>query len=92
MDGGWKQIIEDYLEEFFQFFFPQVHAAIDFSRDCQTLDKELAKIVVSAEVGDREVDKLIEVPWREGRDDLVLIHVEVQCAERSGFRRADVCL
>ncbi len=85
MDGGWKQIIEDYLEEFFRFFFPQVHDAIDFSRDCQTLDKELAKIVVGAEVGDREVDKLIEVPWREGGDDLVLIHVEVQAQNAADF-------
>jgi len=24
MDGGWKQMIEDYLEEFFRFFFPVV--------------------------------------------------------------------
>ena len=23
MDGGWKQMIEDYLEEFFRFFFPE---------------------------------------------------------------------
>ena len=28
MDGGWKQVIEDYTEEFFRFFFPEVHAAV----------------------------------------------------------------
>ena len=85
MDGGWKQIIEDYLEEFFQFFFPPVYAAIDFGQGCQSLDKELAKIVVGAEVGDREVDKLLQVHWHDGGDELVLVHVEVQAQNETDF-------
>ena len=85
MDGGWKQIIEDYLQEFFQFFFPPVHAAIDFDQGCQSLDKELARIVVGAEVGDREVDKLLQVHWHDGGDELVLVHVEVQAQNETDF-------
>lgn len=46
IDGGWKQIIDDYLEEFFRFFFPAVHAGIDFRQPYQYLDKELAKVMV----------------------------------------------
>jgi len=85
MDGGWKQIIDDYVEEFFHFFFPQVHAAIDFHQECQSLDKELAKIMVGAEVGDREADKLLRVHWHDGGDDLVLVHVEVQAQNEADF-------
>ena len=90
MDGGWKQIIEDYLEEFFHFFFPQVHAAIDFRRECQSLDKELAKIMVGAEVGDREVDKLIQVHWHDGGDGSGVGPRRGAGAGRIGFRPADV--
>jgi len=85
MDGGWKQIIDDYLEEFFHFFYPRVHAAIDFRQTCQSLDKELAKIMVGAEVGDREVDKLLQVHWHDGGDELVLVHVEVQAQNEVDF-------
>ncbi len=41
MDGGWKQIIEDFIEEFFRFYFPKIHAMIDFEAEIQFLDKEL---------------------------------------------------
>ncbi len=85
MDGGWKQLIEDELEEFFRFFFPQVHAAIDFRHGCQSRDKELAKIMVGADVGDCEADKLFEVQWRDGGHELVLVHVEVQAQGEQDF-------
>jgi hypothetical protein len=85
MDGGWKQLIEDELEEFLRFFFPQVHAAIDFQYGCQSRDKELAKIMVGADVGNREADKLFEVQWRDGGRELVLVHVEVQAQGEKDF-------
>ena len=85
MDGGWKQVIEDYLEDFFRFFFPTVHAEIDFSQPCEYLDKELAKIMLDAAVGDREADQLIQVLWRDGGDELVLVHVEVQAQDAADF-------
>ena len=85
MDGGWKQLIEDYLEEFFRFFFPAVHAGIDFRQDYQYLDKELAQIMVGSESGRREVDKLIQVHWLSGGSDLILLHVEVQAQREADF-------
>ena len=85
MDGGWKQVIEDYLEDFFRFFFPAVHAEIDFDQPCEHLDKELAKIMLDAAVGDREADQLIQVHWRDGGDELVLVHVEVQAQDAANF-------
>ena len=60
-DGGWKDIIEDFTEEFFEFYFPDVHAAVDFTEPVKFLDKELREIVTESEVAGREADKLIEV-------------------------------
>ncbi len=85
MDGGWKQIIEDYLEEFFRFFFPAVHAGVDFDQDYQYLDKELAQIMVGTESGRREADKLIQVHWKDGGADWILVHVEVQAQRDFDF-------
>ena len=87
MDSGWKQIIDDYLEEFFRFFFPAVHAGIDFRQPSQYLDKELAKVMVDAECGGREVDKLIQVPWKDDSEDWILVHVEVQAQREVDFAR-----
>jgi hypothetical protein len=36
-------------------------------------------------VGDREVDQLIQVHWRDGGDELVLVHVEVQAQDAADF-------
>src|SRR3972149_6359198 len=85
MDGGWKQLIEEYLEEFFRFFFPTIHEGIDFGQRYQYLDKELAQITVGSESGRREVDKLIRVPWKDGGTDWILVHVEVQAQRESDF-------
>ena len=87
MDGGWKQLIDDFLEDFFLFFFPAIHSLIDFREKCQLLDKELAALVAGSATGRRHVDKLIEVHWKDGRRDLLLVHVEVQAQEDSDFAR-----
>ena len=87
MDGGWKQMIEDYLEEFFRFFFPDVHASINFQAGHKFLDKELAKVLVDTETGDRRADKLIQVQWMDGTVEWVLLHVEVQAQSDADFAR-----
>jgi hypothetical protein len=87
MDGGWKQIIEDYLEEFFRFFFPRIHASINFNAKYHFLDKELAKLMVDTESGDRRVDKLIQVQWIDGSVEWILLHVEVQAQRDVDFAR-----
>ena len=83
-DGGWKDVIEDFVEEFFAFYFPEIHAAVDFSVPVKFLDKELRQIVTESEVSGREADKLMEVWLRDGRTEWLLVHVEVQ-----GYRDRD---
>ncbi len=44
-DSGWKEVIENYFQEFLAFFFPDAHRDIDFSLGYEFLDKEFSKIV-----------------------------------------------
>ncbi len=60
-DSPWKEALDVYFQPFLAFFFPQVHADIDWGRGYELLDKELQAIVRKAIVGRRTVDKLIKV-------------------------------
>jgi hypothetical protein len=84
-DSPWKDILEAYFEECIEFFFPDVHPEIDWSRGYEFLDKELQQIVREAEVGTRFADKLVKV-WTFAGDDIwVLIHIEVQSQSQPSF-------
>ena len=50
-DTMWKEIVELYLREFLQFFFPDIYKDIDFSKKYEFLDKELKKIMKASERG-----------------------------------------
>ncbi len=84
-DGPWKEIIEAYFNDFLAFFFPDIHADIDWSKGYEFLDTELQQIVRDAELGKRFADKLVKV-WRSNGEELwVLIHVEVQNSPETIF-------
>ena len=40
-DSPWKEVLDRYFPAFLDFFFPNIHADIDWSRDYEMLDKEL---------------------------------------------------
>jgi len=86
-DSPWKEALEEYLQDFFAFFFPQAHADIDWARGFTFLDKELQQAVRNAALGRRLVDKLVQVWRRDGADVWVLAHVEVQNQEDATFAR-----
>lgn len=84
-DGPWKEILEDYFQDFLLFFFPEIHADIHWDQSYEFLDKELQQVVRDAAIGTRYGDKLVKV-WRSGGEELwVLIHVEVQAQQESNF-------
>src|SRR5262249_18508080 len=85
LDSPGKEILEQGLEVFLAFRFPHVHAAIDWTRQPEFLDKELQQIVREAEHGKRYVDKLVKVWLKDGREEWVLVHVEVQAQEEADF-------
>jgi hypothetical protein len=84
-DSPWKEILEVYFEDFILFFFPLVHAEIDWSRGYDFLDQELAQVVRDAELGKRLADKLVKVWKISGEETWVLVHIEIQSQEEGRF-------
>lgn len=84
-DSPWKEILDDYFQDFMLFFFPDTHAAIDWPRGVEFFDKELKKIVQDAELGRRYADKLAKLWLKGGQEIWVMIHVEVQGERETGF-------
>ncbi len=48
-DSPWKDMLNDYFQEFMAFFFPDVEQEIDWNRGYESLDKELRQITREAE-------------------------------------------
>ncbi len=84
-DSPWKEIIGQFFEPCLAFFFPQIHAAIDWSRGHTFLDKELQKLTPDAESGRHTVDKLAKVQLLGGQELWLLLHIEVQGQRDKGF-------
>lgn len=77
-DSPWKQALDALLEPFLEFFFPAVHAAIDWRATPENLETELLSLTKDAEVGHRRADKLFRVRLISGVEEMLLIHIEVQ--------------
>jgi hypothetical protein len=77
-DNPWKDVLEHFFREFLAFFFPEAHVAINWSRDYESLDKELQQIVSESELGLRLADKLFKVWLKDGQETWILVHVEIQ--------------
>ncbi|HIK10088.1 MAG TPA: transposase, partial [Oscillatoriaceae cyanobacterium M33_DOE_052] len=84
-DSPWKEALDQYFEDFVEFFFPEAHSQINWERGYEFLDTELQQVVRDAELGRRLADKLVKV-WRyDGTESLVLVHIEVQSQIEAGF-------
>ncbi len=84
-DSPWKLVLEAYFPECLQFFFPDLYAAIDWTRPHEFLDTELQQVVRDAALGRRFANKLVKV-WLKNHQELwILIHVEVQGRKDAQF-------
>lgn len=77
-DSPWKAALTHAFRAFITFFFPDIDAAIDWSKPQRFRDKELAGISFGASPDGLIADKLAEVALRDGDVRWVLIHIEVQ--------------
>ena len=78
-DSLWKAILEDLFADFLRFFFNNADAVFDMKKGFEYLDKEMAQIAVEANPeSPKYVDKLVKAYTREGNEQWVLVHVEVQ--------------
>ena len=86
-DSPRKEALDRYFKAFLALLFPEVHRQIDWSRGCESLDKEFQQVVRDADIGRRYVDKLVKVWTTDGGECWVLVHVEVQTAREPEFPR-----
>ena len=86
-DSAWKEILEGCFEDFLAFFFPEVHAAIDWRYPPEWLDKEFQALfpLGSDEDRRRTIDKLAKVRLVTGEEEWILTHVEVQGDPKPDF-------
>jgi len=85
----WKAILEDIFDDFLLFFFPGNVHEFDFERGFEFLDKELEQIfpLPDNEQSPKFVDKLVKVYKKDGKEDWILVHVEVQGYTDDAFAR-----
>ncbi len=77
-DGAWKEALEYFFEPFIAFFFPQVHAGIDWTQPVVFQDTALQQVAPEDSQGKQHVDKLVRVVRRDGNAAWLLIHIEIQ--------------
>lgn len=80
----WKSVIEEVFDDLLRFIFPEADKIFDIDRGFEFLDKELAKMCPEPyrKSETRFVDKLVKVYRRDGREEWVLCHIEVQGGTR----------
>ncbi|BBB15375.1 uncharacterized protein RVIR1_08940 [Candidatus Rickettsiella viridis] len=84
-DSAWKDILDAYFKEFIEFFYPVIAKKIDWLAGYEALDSELQSITTDAMIGKTFVDKLVKVKSLDGKEEVVLIHIEVQSQKEEEF-------
>ena len=76
----WKVIMEEVFDDLLRFIMPDADQEYNMERGFEFLDKELAEMYPEPEKESdtRFADKLIKVFNREGEENWILIHIEVQ--------------
>ncbi len=82
-DTRWKVLITALFQDFVAFFLPHVYPLVDWNKPVVSLDKELHKLVAHKYKGGKvESDKLFKVFLKDGGEELLLIHVEVESSNK----------
>ncbi len=82
-DGIWKEFIRDFWPVILRDFIPDLYEAADIERGAEFLDKEMHEISQEADGGSEAVskwyvDNLLKIYLKDGREEWVLLHIEVQ--------------
>lgn len=83
-DRLWKNIVTGLFEEFILFFAPDLYAKVDWSRKPDSLEQEFHRLFPEKK-GKRVVDKLLKVYLKDGKEQWILTHIEIQGAGDKDF-------
>ena len=78
-------MLHELFADFLALVHRELHGAIDWSRQPEFLDKEIQAVARRAATGRRYVDVLVKVWLRDGQEQWLLIHVEVQAQPQDDF-------
>ena len=85
-DTPWKEILKDHLKDFVEFFWDEAYQDIDWTKPHEMLEQELMSLEINQEDGTKKViDKLFKVTLKNGKDQWILFHIEVQNAHDASF-------
>lgn len=84
-DRLWKDIISDLFEEFLLFFAPELYEKVDFSQAPLSREQELHKLIPASKTKERRVDKLVGLKLKNGQEQWILVHIEVQGQKETDF-------
>ena len=77
-DTPWKEILKDHLKDFVEFFWDEAYQDIDWTKPHEMLEQELMSLEINQEDGTKKViDKLFKVTLKNGKDQWILLHIEV---------------
>lgn len=84
-----KSAFEEAFPELLRFFFRDADQLFDIERGFEFMDKELLELFPELEKkgGNRLVDMLVKVYSREGQEEWLLIHLEIQAQHDRKFAR-----
>lgn len=78
-DTLWKGILENLCPDFLQFFFQDADKLLSIEKGFEFLDKELEQLFPTEEIeAPKFVDKLVKVFTKSGKEEWILVHIEVQ--------------
>ena len=84
-----KSAFEDTFPEFLRFYISEADAIFDIERGFDFMDKELQEIMpqVQHPGGNRFVDMLVKTWLRNGKEEWILIHIEIQGQNDDDFAK-----
>ena len=76
----WKGVLEDVFVDVVRFIFPAAEEELDLEQGITFLDKELAELYPEPgrQIDSRVVDKLVRINRKDGKDQWLLLHLEIQ--------------
>ncbi|MDR1729503.1 MAG: hypothetical protein LBR52_02455 [Prevotellaceae bacterium] len=86
-DYIWKGALEEIADDFLRFMHPQADEISDFGKKIEFPDKEIQQLFPvesEDELVPKIVDKLAKVYTHDGREEWILIHIEVLANYRKG--------
>ena len=81
-DGIWKDAVTNFLPQLLKRTIPELYDDVDFSQEIKFLDKELRDTIQVSLTEEHNsakfVDTLVQLPLKSGKNQWVLLHIEVQ--------------